>query len=92
MLRRNVIQINSVQHNATPYCLQHYATKWSNRRNKSISPYDSLVQTHFDYCCEVWDLIDSKVNCRVGKIEQQELFTMGYLNEHGRSNAAMTAI
>ena len=44
-------------------------------RDTLKSAYNSLVQTYFDYCCEVWDplAIYYQINCRVYKIGQQEL-------------------
>ena len=52
-------------------------------RDALISAYNSLVQTYFDYCCEVWE--------PTGNILSNKLHSLQNRNEHGQSNAAMRA-
>ena len=58
-----------------------------------ISAYNSLVQTYFDYCCEVWDPIGSILSNKLQSLQNRAArIIMGYPNEHGQSDAAMAEL
>ena len=62
-------------------------------RNTLISVYNALVQTYFDYCCEVWDPIGSILSNKLKTLQNRAArIIMGYPNEHGCSEAALTAL
>ena len=62
-------------------------------RNTLISVYNALVQTYFDYCCEVWDPIGSILSNKLQTLQNRAArIIMGYPNEHGCSEAALTAL
>ena len=62
-------------------------------RDILISAYNSLVQTYFDYCCEVWDPIGNILSNKLQSLQNRAArITMGYPNEHGQSNAAMAEL
>ena len=62
-------------------------------RNTLISAYNALVQTYFDYCCEVWDPIGSILSNKLQTLQNRAArIIMGYPNEHGCSEAALTAL
>ena len=62
-------------------------------RDTLISAYNSLVQTYFDYCCEVWDPIGNILSNKLQSLQNRAArIIMGYQNEHGQSNAAMAEL
>ena len=62
-------------------------------RDTLISAYNSLVQTYFYYCCEVWDPIGNILSNKLQSPQNRAArIIMGYQNEHGRSNAAMAEL
>ena len=62
-------------------------------RDTLKSAYNSLVQTYFDYCCEVWDPIGNILSNKLQSLQNRAArIIMGYPNEHGQSNAAMAEL
>ena len=62
-------------------------------RDILVSAYNSLVQTHFDYCCEVWDPIGSILSNKLQSLQNRAArIIMDYPNEHGQSDAAMAEL
>ena len=62
-------------------------------RDILISTYNSLVQTYFEYCCEVWDPIDNILSNRPQSLQNRApRIIMGYPNDHSQSNAAMAEL
>ena len=58
-----------------------------------ISVYNALVKTYFDYCCEVWDPIGSILSNKLQSLQNRAArIIMGYPNEHGFLEAALTAL
>ena len=58
-----------------------------------ISVYNALVQTYFDYCCELWDPSGSNLSNKLQRRQNRAAkIIMGYSNEHGRSEAALTEL
>lgn len=54
------------------------------------SVYYALVQPHFDYCCEVWDSINTTLSNRLQKLHNRSArIIMNCKNEHGQSSLAL---
>ena len=52
-----------------------------------------MVQSYFDYCCEVWDPIGNILSDKLQSLQNRAArIIMGYPNEHGRSEAALNAL
>ena len=60
-------------------------------RDILVSDYNSLVQTHFDYCCEVCNPIGSILSNKLQSLQNRAArIIMGYPN--GQSDAAMAEL
>jgi hypothetical protein len=40
-------------------------------RDTLVSVYNSLIQPHFDYCCEVWDTLGQGLSDRLQKLQNR---------------------
>ena len=59
-------------------------------RDVPVSVYNALIMPHFDYCCEVWDLLGSVLAERLQKLRSRcARVIMGYKNEAGQSDLTL---
>ena len=62
-------------------------------RNPVKSIYYTLVQVHFDYCCEVWDSITVGLSDRFQKLHNRcAWIVINCKNEPGQSNLALSLL
>ena len=62
-------------------------------RNTLVSVYNSLIQPHFDYCCEVWDTLGQGLSDRIQKLQNRAArLIMNFKNEHGQSILACNSL
>ena len=55
-------------------------------RNTSVLKYNSLIQSHLDYCCEVWDVIGKTLRDHLQKLQNRAArIIMTFKNESGQS-------
>ena len=55
--------------------------------------YNALVQPHFDYCCEIWDVLGETLSDRLQKLQNRAArIIMNYKNESGQSLLARNAL
>ena len=55
-------------------------------RNTLVLIYNALVQPHFDYCCEVWDVLGKTLSDRLQKLQNRATrIIMNFKNESGQS-------
>ena len=47
-------------------------------RNTLVLIYNALVQPHFDYCCEIWDVLGKTLNDRLQKLQNRA--ALGWIN------------
>ena len=53
-------------------------------RNTLVLIYNALVQPHFDYCCEVWDVLGKTLTDRLQKLQDMAVrIIMNFKNESG---------
>ena len=58
-----------------------------------VSVYNSLIQPHFDYCCEVWDTLGQGLSDRLQKLQNRAArLIMNFKNEHGQSILACNSL
>ena len=59
-------------------------------RDVLVSVYNALIMPHFDYCCEVWDLLGSVLAERLQKLHSRcARVIMRHKNEAGQSELAL---
>jgi hypothetical protein len=52
--------------------------------------HDALVQRYFDFCCELWDSINTTLSNRLQKLQNRSArIIMNCKDEHGQSNLAL---
>ncbi len=62
-------------------------------RNTLVLIYNALVQPHFDYCCEIWDVLGKTLSDRLQKLQNRAAkIIMNYKNESGQSLLARNAL
>ena len=55
-------------------------------RNILVLIYNALVQPHFDYCCEVWDVLGKTLSDRLQELlNRAARIIMNFKNESGQS-------
>ena len=62
-------------------------------RNTLVLIYNALVQPHFDYCCEVWDVLGKTLSDRLQKLQDRAArIIMNFKNESGQSLLARNSL
>ena len=62
-------------------------------RDTLVSVYNSLIQPHFDYCCEVWDTLGQGLRDRLQKLQNRAArLIMNFKNEHSQSILACNSL
>ena len=62
-------------------------------RNTLVLIYNALVQPHFDYCCEAWDVLGKTLSDRLQKLQDRAArIIMNFKNESGQSLLARNSL
>ena len=62
-------------------------------RNTLVLIYNALVQPHFDYCCEVWDVLGKTLSDRLQKLQNRAArIIMNFKNDSGQSLLARNSL
>ena len=62
-------------------------------RNTLVLIYNALVQPHFDYCCEVWDVLGKTLSDRLQKLQDRAArIIMNFKNESRQSLLARNSL
>ena len=62
-------------------------------RNTLVLIYNAPVQPHFDYCCEVWDVLGKTLSDRLQKLQNRAArIIMNFKNESGQSSLARNSL
>lgn len=58
-----------------------------------IGANNALIAPHFDYCCDVWDTIDTGLSDRLQRLQNRDTRVItGRMNKHGQSEHALNEL